>query len=80
MHWAGHVSTSKLRVVSWPDNSNQYSWNDFEHNSYSTSDYTSKAPDGQYWFAPKPKGDAIIGAVRKPFLGIVPPGVTPPPN
>ena len=80
MHWAGHVSTSKLRVVSWPDNSSQYSWNDFEHNSYSTSDYTSKAPDGQYWFAPKPKGDAIIGAVRKPFLGLVPPGVTPPPN
>ena len=80
MHWAGHVSTSKLRVVSWADSSNQYSWNDFEHNSYSTSDYTSKAPDGQYWFAPKPKGDAIIGAVRKPFLGLVPPGGTPPPN
>jgi hypothetical protein len=80
MHWAGHVSTSKLRIVSWADNSNQYSWNDFEHNGYSNSDYTSKAPDGQYWLAPKPKGDAIIGAVRKPFLGIVPPGVTPPPN
>ena len=80
MHWAGHVSTSKLRLVSWPDNSGQYSWSDLEHNSYSTSDYTSKAPDGQYWLAPKPKGDAIIGAVRKPFLGIVPPGVTPPPS
>jgi hypothetical protein len=80
MHWAGHVSTSKLRVVSWADSSNQYSWSDLEHNSYSKSDYTSKAPDGQYWLAPKPKGDAIIGAVRKPFLGIVPPGGTAPPS
>ena len=74
MHWAGHTSTSKLRVVSWADASGQYSWKELEHNQYSNADYTSKAPDGQYWFAPKPKGDAITGAVRKPFVGLVPPG------
>jgi hypothetical protein len=80
MYWAGHTSTSKLRIFSWADNSAQYSWTEREHNGYANTDYTSKAPDGQYWFAPKPKGDAITGAVRKPFFGLIPPGGTAPPN
>jgi hypothetical protein len=74
MYWAGHNSTKQLRIFRWGDNSNTYSWADVDNTSYSTSDYTSKAPDGQYWLDPRPKGDSIIGAARKPFVGLIPPG------
>jgi hypothetical protein len=72
MYWAGHNGTAQLRIFSWGENSNQYSWRDTKNTDYSTSDYTSKAPDGQYWLAPRPKGDSIIGAVRVPFVGVEP--------
>jgi hypothetical protein len=74
MYWAGHNTTKQLRIFSWPDNSNQYSWRDVNNTNYSTADYTSKAPDGQYWLAPRPKGDSIIGAAKVPFVGLVEPG------
>jgi hypothetical protein len=80
MYWAGHNSTSQLRIFRWGDSSNTYSWLDVNNSSYSTSDYTSKAPDGQYWLDPRPKGDSIIGAARKPFVGLVPPGQPTPPD
>ena len=74
MYWAGHNSTSQLRIFRWADGANTYSWTDVNNTSYSTADYTSKAPDGQYWLDPRPKGDSIIGAARKPFVGLVAPG------
>jgi hypothetical protein len=80
MYWAGHNTTSQLRIFRWGDSSNTYSWIDVNNTSYSTSDYTSKAPDGQYWLDPRPKGDSIIGAVRKPFVGLVAPGQPTPPD
>lgn len=80
MYWAGHNSTSQLRIFRWGDNSNTYSWVDVNNTNYSKSDYTSKAPDGQYWLDPRPKGDSIIGAVRQPIIGFVPPGQPSPPD
>ncbi|MFZ1137497.1 MAG: hypothetical protein WAN69_21300 [Candidatus Korobacteraceae bacterium] len=69
MYWAGHNSTKQARIFAWGDTSGSYSWTDVSHSSYANSDYTSEAPDGQYWFDPRPKGDAIIGAAFKPGTG-----------
>jgi hypothetical protein len=66
MYWAGHYDNTHLRVFTWADGSNQYSWNNHTHNNYSNSDYTSKAPDGQYWYAPRPKGDNVTSAAHRP--------------
>ena len=80
MYWAGHNGTNALTVFSWGDAANQYNWRDVGNTTYSTSDYTSKAPDGQYWLDPRPKSDAVIGAAFKPFVGLVAPGAPQPPN
>jgi hypothetical protein len=80
VYWAGHNGTKALTVFSWGDSSNQYSWRDVSNTTYSTSDYTSKATDGQYWLDPRVKVDAVLGAAFKPFVGIVPPGSPAPPN
>jgi hypothetical protein len=67
MYWAGHDDNSHLRVFSWADGASSYSWSaPKQHNDYANSDYTSKAPDGQYWYAPRPKGDNITSAVHRP--------------
>lgn len=86
--WAGHTSTSQMRIFRWAENSSQYSWRDVNVNSWANQDYTSQAPDGQYWLpAPlgyTPQGGSVvagvIGATRKIVSSIVPPGGTPPPN
>jgi hypothetical protein len=80
MYWAGHNGTGKLTVFSWGDTSNQYNWRDVSNTTYSNSDYTSKAKDGQYWLDPRVKADAVLGAAVKPFVGLVQPGSPPPPN
>ncbi len=80
MYWGGHNKTDSFRVFSWAEDSNQYAWRDTDNTSYATSDYTSKAPDGQYWLDPRPKADAVIGATFKPFRGLVAPGSPPPPD
>jgi hypothetical protein len=87
LYWAGHNGTGQLRVFSWGDTSSQYSTGkDIGNSTYANaaSDYTSKAPDGQYWLdlgtPGRLKGDIVVGAVFKPFDGLVPPGAPAPPN
>jgi hypothetical protein len=77
MYWAGHNSTTSLRIFSWAEDSGQYNWRDVGNSTYSKSDYTSKAQDNQYWLDPR-LADSIIGAVVVPFAGLVSPGSTPP--
>ena len=79
MYWAGHNKTDQLRVYSWPDSSDLYSWRDISNTTYSTADYTSEASDGQYWLDPRPKGDSIIGAAKVPSAGLVQPAQPMPP-
>jgi hypothetical protein len=69
MYWAGHNSTSQMRIFSWADGSGTYNWRDVTNTSYSNSDYTSEAPDGQYWLDPRVKNDAVLGAAFKPSTG-----------
>lgn len=78
MYWAGHNTTSQLRVFSWPDSSGSYSWTDVNSTSYNNTNYTSEVKDGTYWLDPRPKGDAIIGAAFKQSLGAF--GGPPPPD
>jgi hypothetical protein len=80
MYWAGHNGTGKMTVFSWGDTSNTYNWRDVTNTTYSNSDYTSKDTDGQYWLDPRVKGDTVLGAAFKPFVGLVQPGSPQPPN
>jgi hypothetical protein len=68
IYWAGHDSTSQIRLFSWADNSSTYFWRDVNNSSYTNtgSAYTAKAPDGQYWLDPRVRTDAVLGAVVKP--------------
>lgn len=69
MYWAGHNDTSHMRIFAWGDGSGSYSWTDVGNTNYANSDYTSEAPDGQYWLDPRVKGDAVLGAAFKPKVG-----------
>ncbi len=69
MYWAGHNTTSSMRVFAWSDSSTSYSWTDVKNTSYSTSDYTSEAPDGNYWLDIRVRTDVVTGAVFKPAVG-----------
>jgi hypothetical protein len=67
VYWAGHNSTSQLRVFSMPEGVGSYSWQDIDINSWPNSDYSSLAPDGTDWlsFMAGFPGSAIIGATRR---------------
>jgi hypothetical protein len=86
MYWPGHNGTRQMRIFSWEDTSQHYSWVDVGNSNYSNavSDYTSKAPDGQYWLdlgtPGRLKGDILLGAVVKPFTGFPPSGEPTPPD
>jgi hypothetical protein len=49
--WAGHPTTSSLRVFSMKEGSNTYSWKDVDIDSYPYKDFTSNSPDGTNWLA-----------------------------
>jgi len=80
MYWGGHVDSSHIEVFRWRDGSGSM---DAPHNTtvntWCQTDYTTKAPDGQQWLDnSRTSASSIIGAARKPFRGLVPPGGTPP--
>jgi hypothetical protein len=63
MYFAAHRSTSQLRIFQWPDNSNNFFWNDINHKTYpknlpyrcarsggnSTSDWCQRRSFGGGW-------------------------------
>jgi len=68
IHWAGHEHTSALRVYSWPDASNDYSWVVVPINSWSTMNYssTTPSPDSSNWLKKLSSFPhaGVIGATR----------------
>jgi hypothetical protein len=80
MYWGGHVDASHIKVFRWRDSSNNVDErHDAQVNTFCQNDYTTRAPDNQQWLdSSRTSASAIIGATRKPFSGIVPPGGTPP--
>jgi hypothetical protein len=68
IYWAGHEHTSGIRVFSWPDSSNNYSWVVVPINSWSNMNYssTTPSPDSTNWMT-KLSGfprSAVIGGTR----------------
>jgi hypothetical protein len=80
MYWGGHVDSSRIKVFRWRDgNGSMDSPHTAVVNTWCQTDYAISAPDGQQWLDnSRTSASSIIGAARKPFRGLVPPGGTPP--
>ena len=68
IYWAGHEHTSGIRVFSWPDSSNNYSWVVVPINQWSNMNYssTTPSPNSTNWMT-KLSGfprSAVIGGTR----------------
>ncbi len=66
VYWAGHNSTSNMRIFSWADSSGNYSWQDIGIGSWSNSNLSSTTPDGMNWMTKLAgfPGTGVIGATR----------------
>ncbi|MFZ0091303.1 MAG: hypothetical protein WAL63_17470 [Solirubrobacteraceae bacterium] len=64
--WAGHTSTSQMRVFSLREGSNTYSWRDVDVSSWANNTLSSTTPDGQNWLAGSGgfPGNAVLGGTR----------------
>ena len=80
MYWGGHVDKSHIKVFRWRDgNGSMDTPHNATVNSWCSADYSTLAPDRQQWLDnSRTSASSIIGAARKPFRGLVPPGGTPP--
>ena len=80
MYWGGHVDSSHIKVFRWRDgNGSMDTPHDAAVNKWCKTDYSTLAPDNQQWLDnSRTSASSIIGATRKPFRGLVPPGGTPP--
>jgi hypothetical protein len=80
MYWGGHVDSSHIKVFRWRDgNGSMDTPHDAAVNKWCKTDYSTLAPDKQQWLDnSRTSASSIIGATRKPFRGLVPPGGTPP--
>jgi hypothetical protein len=64
--WAGHNSTSSMRIYSLMEGSNTYFWQDVGISSWSNSGLSSTTPDGQDWMSKLSgfPGTSVIGLTR----------------
>lgn len=64
--WAGHNSTSQMRVFSWQEGSGTYFWRNVNISSWSNNALSSTTPDGRNWLAGAGgfPGNAVIGSTR----------------
>lgn len=51
MHFASHLRTSKVRVHSWPEDSDEVSQRDVDVTTWNAGDYSAPGPDGFNWLA-----------------------------
>jgi len=63
--WAGHNSTSQMRIWSLAEGSGVYSWRDVSINSWPNGSRTSLTPSGVDWLNFGFPGAACIGAARR---------------
>lgn len=65
--WAGHNSSSQMRVFSMAEGSGQYFWRDVNVASWSRTALSSTTPDGQNWVSQCGggfPGNAVVGGTR----------------
>src|SRR4029434_2878886 len=48
-YWAGHISSSRMRIWNLPEGSNIYSWRDVEIDSWPSGSWVSLTPSGVDW-------------------------------
>lgn len=65
VYWAGHNSSSNLRVFWMPEGDNHYFWQSLDINSWANSNYVTTAPDGLDWLAFGFPRSSVLGAVRR---------------
>ncbi|HET7274369.1 MAG TPA: hypothetical protein VFI91_04285, partial [Longimicrobiaceae bacterium] len=63
--WAGHVDNSTLRVFSWRNDSNSYSWRDIEVRNWPNGALISNGPNGNNWLGFGFPNNAVIGVTRR---------------
>ncbi|MDQ3620983.1 MAG: hypothetical protein M3463_00615 [Verrucomicrobiota bacterium] len=63
--WAGHVDNSTLRVFSWRNDSDTYSWRDIEVRNWPNGTLSSSGPNGNNWFGWGFPNNAVIGITRR---------------
>jgi hypothetical protein len=63
--WAGHNSTSQMRIWNLPEGSGVYSWRDVNINSWPNASRTSMTPGGVDWLNFGFPSTAAIGATRR---------------
>jgi hypothetical protein len=64
--WAGHNSTSSMRIFSWQEGSSTYFWRDRSIGSWSNSAMMSSSPDSRDWLTKLRDfpGNAVLGSTR----------------
>ncbi|HYZ75798.1 MAG TPA: hypothetical protein VE596_00355 [Gaiellaceae bacterium] len=62
--WAGHNSSSQMRVFSLAEGSNTYFWRDVNISSWAQNTLSSTTPDGRNWFSWGFPSNAVIGSTR----------------
>jgi len=64
--WAGPNTNSSMRVFSWQESSNTYSWRDVAVGSWPNGTLSSLTPDNQDWLTKLQNfpGNAVLGATR----------------
>lgn len=60
MYWGSHLTTTRIRIYRWDENSNQVAWDDVNHTAYNTGTMTATSPDGSNFAARA--DDKILGA------------------
>ncbi|MCH8904876.1 MAG: hypothetical protein IIA45_13295, partial [Bacteroidetes bacterium] len=51
MHFASHISNSKIRLFSWPENSSVVIIQDFDVTPWQAGSYSAPGPDGSNWLS-----------------------------
>lgn len=67
--WAGHNSTSQMRIFSLAEGSDTYYWRSRNIGSWSNTGLVSTTPDGKDWMTKLRDfpGNAVLGATRAPL-------------
>ena len=66
VYWAGHNSSSNMRVFRMPEAGNRYFWQSFDTpRSWANSNFVTNAPDGLDWLAFGFPRSSVLGVVRR---------------
>ncbi len=65
VYWAGHNSSSNIRVFRMPEGDNHYFWQSFDVKSWANSNFATTDPDNLDWLSFGFPRSSVMGAVRR---------------